>query len=196
MNGKWWLAVAAILLAVSAAQAAGEGAAPVGKPALLVIDIQKAYLFIIPEHEQKLGLYMVNATIKQFREKGLPVIRVYHQDLEEGPAPGAEGFEFPDFIEVKPEDPKVIKHYPSGFKKTDLDKILKEKGVDTVFLVGLSSVGCVLATYFDARGLDYKTFMVKDAIMSHRPDLTRAVEEITEAVGYEAMKYMLDNAKK
>ena len=39
------------------------------------------------------------------------------------------------------------------------------------------------------------TFMVEDALISHRPDLTDAVEEITEAVNYKAIKYMLDNAR-
>jgi len=90
----------------------------------------------------------------------------------------------------------VIKNYPSAFKKTDLEKILRDQGADTVFLCGLSAVGCVLYTYFDAKGLEYRTFMIKDAIMSHRPDLTRSVEEITGAVDLDAVAYMLECARR
>jgi nicotinamidase-related amidase len=185
------------LLAAPAVWAAGEKApaSPKGKPALLVIDIQNAFLPMVPETDRKIGLYVIDATIKLFRENGLPVVRVYHTEPGQGPLPGTEAFEFPSSVGIKPDDPKVVKNFPSGFKKTDLDKILKEQGVDTVFLVGLSSVGCVLATYFDARTLDYQAFMVKDAVMSHRTDLTRAVEEITEATSYDVVKYVLDRSK-
>jgi hypothetical protein len=37
--------------------------------------------------------------------------------------------------------------------------------------------------------------MVEDALISHRPDLTDAVEEITQAVNYKAIEYMLANAR-
>lgn len=199
MTKKAFLILAGLLLlAVPAGWTAGEAPPAVskGKPALLVIDIQNAYLPMVPEGDKRIGLYVIDAMIQLFRENGYPVIRVYHSDLEHGPQPGTEAFEFPSSISIKPEDPQVIKHYPSSFKKTNLDKMLKEQGVDTVFLVGLSSVGCVLATYFDANNLDYQTFMVKDAIMCHRTDLTRAVQDFTDAVGYDVVKFMLQHSKR
>ena len=61
-------------------------------------------------------------------------------------------------------------------------------------LCGLSATGCVLATYFDAVGRDYRTFMVKNGLISHDSELTDGVEEITRAVGYGAIDYMLLNA--
>ena len=88
----------------------------------------------------------------------------------------------------------VIKSYPSAFKKTELEKVLAANGADTVFLTGLSATGCVLATYFDAVGLELRTFMVEHALISHDAELTRSVEEITGAVGYKALKYMVENA--
>jgi len=47
-----------------------------------------------------------------------------------------------------------------------------------VFLVGLSAVGCVLATYHGADDLDYKVFMVKHALISHDAALTKSVYDI------------------
>ncbi len=88
----------------------------------------------------------------------------------------------------------MVKTHASAFNSTELDRILREQGVDTVFLSGLSAVGCVLATYFDADRLDYRVFMVRDGLISHDAELTASVEEMTGAVGFEAIAYMLDGA--
>jgi len=170
--------------------------APRMRPALLVIDIQNAYLPMMAEADRKIGMEMINYAISLFRLHGFPIIRVYHVEPGFGPAQGSPEFEFPSSVPVKPDDPMIVKNFPSGFKKTSLDKLLKDKGVNTVFLCGLSAVGCVLATYHGAMDRDYRTFMVKDALISHDPVLTKAVQEICESVGYEALKAMLENAQK
>ena len=139
---------------------------------------------------------MINATIELFREKGFPIIRVYHTSPEYSPKPGTEAFEFPASVPVKPDDPKIVKNFPSAFKKTGLDQMLKDKGCNTVFLCGLSAVGCVLATHFGADDLDYNTFMIKDAVLSHNAAYTSSIESIMDAVGYQAVKAMLENAWK
>jgi nicotinamidase-related amidase len=165
-------------------------------PALLVIDIQNEYLPMVPEREKEVALYMINAVIQLFRENGFPVIRVYHTDPKSGPKPGTEAFEFPKSVFIKPEDPKIIKNYPNAFKKTDLAKVLSDKGCNTLFLCGLSAVGCVLATYHGAMDLDYDVFMLKDAIMSHNSAYTDSIEDIFSALGYDALKVMLEYAQK
>jgi nicotinamidase-related amidase len=164
------------------------------KPALLVIDIQNAYLPYISEEDKAIGMYMINAAIQLFRENGFPVVRVYHTDPKEGPPPGTEAFEFPETVEIKPEDPEIVKNYPNAFKKTELEKWLRDKGYDTVFLCGLSAVGCVLATYWDANNLDFNVFMIKDAIMSHNSSYTDFVEDICETVPFTALKLLLENS--
>jgi len=165
-----------------------------GKPALLVMDIQNAYVPYMDEAETDGALRMINATMALFRERGLPVIRVYHTDPARGPKPGTDPFEFPDSVLVQADDPMVVKSRPSAFNGTELDRILREHEVDTVFLSGLSAVGCVLATYFEGDGLDYRVFMVRGGLISHKAELTDAVEEMTGAVGYGAIEYMLDGA--
>ena len=166
------------------------------KPALLVIDIQNAYLKYIPEREKEVGMANINQYIELFRSHGCPVIRVYHFSKEYGPEQGTEQFEFPNSVSIKPDDPKVIKTYPDGFNKTDLDKVIKEKGSNTLFLCGLSAVGCVLATWIGASNHDYETFLIKDAIMSHNSDYTNNVEIMFDAVGYDVVKLILEQSKK
>ncbi|MCX6565784.1 MAG: isochorismatase family protein [Candidatus Aminicenantes bacterium] len=163
------------------------------KPALLVIDIQNAYLPLMDEKDKKPGMEMINYFIALFRANGFPVIRIYHTDLKRGPAPGSEEFEFPKTVAIRDDDPKVIKNYGNAFKKTELDKLLKAKGCNTVFLCGLSAVGCVLATYHGAMDLDYEVFMIKDALISHDAALTKSVQEICQTIDYYALKMLLEN---
>ncbi|HOY32073.1 MAG TPA: isochorismatase family protein [Bacteroidales bacterium] len=166
------------------------------KPALLIIDIQNVYLKMVPEREKEVALYYINGLIELFRKHGYPVIRIYHHDKESGPAPGTELFEFPASVLIKADDPKIIKTYGDGFNKTDLDNVIKEQGSNTLFLCGLSAVGCVLATWIGAQNNDYKAFMVKDAIMSHNSDYTNNVEDMFDAVSYDVVKLILESADK
>jgi nicotinamidase-related amidase len=165
------------------------------KPALLVIDIQKAFLPMMSS-DKDMAMEYINALIDLFRKNGYPVIRVYHTSEEYGVTPGTEGFEYPETVKILPTDQKVLKTYPDGFNKTDLDKVIKTSGSNTLFLCGLSAVGCVLATWIGAQNADYKAFMVKDAIISHNAEYTNNVEEMFDAINFDVVKLIIENAGK
>ncbi len=191
------VSAALAILVMSAAVVAADGdepSAPGGKPALVVMDIQNAYLPMMDDEGKEQALDYVNYAITKFRERGLPIIVVYHTDPARGPEPGTDAFEFPDEIKINDDDIKVVKNFPSAFVKTELEDILRREGCDTVFLVGLSAVGCVLRTYFDAERLNFRTFMVEGALLSHDTDLTHSVEELTGAVRIGNLEYMILNA--
>lgn len=162
------------------------------KPALLVIDIQNEYLPYMAEKDKNLALRMINAAISLFRENNLPIIRVYHTDPKYGPKPDSNDFEFPSSIHIKDDDPKIIKNYPSAFKNTDLENVLREKECNTLFLCGLSAVGCVLATYHGAMDRDFNVFMIKNALMSHNSTYTKMIEDISDTVSYKTMMVILN----
>jgi len=164
------------------------------KPALLVIDIQNTYLQYIPDADKDAALLRINYYIEMFRQYDCPVINIYHYSKEKGPEQKTQEFEFPSSVPVKPEDTRIIKTYPDSFNKTDLDKVLREKGCNTLFLCGLSSVGCVLATWLGAFNHDYKAFLIKDAIMSHKKSYTENIETMFEAVGHDVIQLILDSS--
>uniref|UniRef100_A0A0G4F7G3 nicotinamidase n=1 Tax=Chromera velia CCMP2878 TaxID=1169474 RepID=A0A0G4F7G3_9ALVE len=68
---------------------------------------------------------------------------------------------------------KTVDSY-SGFgsppEDTGLDKILKEKGVKTVYCVGLAMDYCVGSTALDAARLGYETFVIEDAVRGVFPE--------------------------
>lgn len=183
-----------LVLATAVFVAAQAKPAPAkARPALLVIDIQNAFLPHMDQDDVKRGLEMINYVIALFRDNGFPVIRVYHTDPQMGPAVDSEDFQFPKTTAVKPDDPRVIKNFPNAFKKTNLDALLKEKHINTLFLCGLSATACVLATYHGALDLDYNVFMVKGALISPGAAATGHVEAITAGIDYFPLKLLLEN---
>jgi len=165
------------------------------KPALIVIDIQKAFLPMMSA-DKEMAMEYINALIDLFRKNGYPVIRVYHTSEEYGVIPGTEGFEYPETMKILPTDPKVLKTYGDGFNKTDLDKVVRATGSNTLFLCGLSATGCVLATWIGAQNHDYKAFMVKNAIISPSSEYTKDVEQIFDAISYDMVQLIMDSVQR
>jgi len=165
------------------------------KPALLLIDVQNRYMPMMAEQDVKEAPKYINWYMLLFRHYKLPVVRVYHSDPKWGPEPGSDGFAFDTVFHIEESDPMVIKTYGDGFNKTNLDSLLQAKGINTVFLCGLSATGCVLATYIGANNHDYKAFMLKDALLSHDAELTKAVQEFTSTISWEGLKLLLENTE-
>lgn len=164
------------------------------KPALLVIDIQNFSLKFIPAMDIEPALFRINMFIDLFRKHDFPIIRIYHLNEKHGLVQGTEDFEFPKSVSIELEDPMIIKTYPDSFNKTDLDKELKEKGCNTLFICGLSATGCALATWLGAFNHDYKAFLVKDALLSPNKDHTTNIEIMFDAVGYDVIQLIIENA--
>ena len=185
------------ILLVSLAMAGSDKKKAEGmKPALVIIDIQNQYLKYIPERDKEIGLMSINWAIGLFRQHGFPIYRVYHTNPQYGPEPDSDAFQFPESVQIQEGDPQIVKNYPSAFKKTELEKLLREEGCNTLFLCGLSAVGCVMATYWGAVDLEFDVFMLEDAIMCHNSAYTNYVEDILQTVSITTMQTMLKYAPK
>jgi nicotinamidase-related amidase len=165
------------------------------KPALLVIDIQNAYLPLMDPDGAESALATINQLLDLFRRRNLPIFRIYHTDAARGPQPATEPFEFPSSVRVVPQDPMVIKTYGDAFNKTDLHALLIEKGRDTVFLCGLSAVGCAFATSVGAENRDLRAIFVRGALLSHDAFLTQGIEDTYGAADLAAVEAMLEGAE-
>jgi len=88
--------------------------------------------------------------------------------------------------QVAPADGDVVipKRRYSGFFGTDLDITLREKGVDTLRLVGDCTNICVLYTAADARNLGYAVEVVRDGVTSFDLEAHRdALRELEKTLG-------------
>jgi len=164
-------------------------------PALLVIDLQNDYLPHMSEGDKKTALDTINSAIGLFHKNNLPVIRIYHHDVLRGPQPGTKGFEYPKSVAIAGSDPKVIKQYQDAFAKTCLDSLLKARGVNTVFLCGLSATGCVLGTYFGALDHDYLALMLREGLISPETKQTDMIREICRTISFGSVKNMLNRKR-
>lgn len=163
------------------------------KPALIVIDVQEAFIGMMDQNAISEPIEYINAYVAAFKQLGFPVIYIYHTSDEYGVPVGSEGYQFIDEISISDDATKITKTYGNAFNKTDLDSTLKVLDCNTLFLCGLSASGCVYSTYVGGQDLDYNTFVLKNALMSHDQKVTKMIEEIVDAVGPNAMKLIFEN---
>ena len=73
-----------------------------------------------------------------------------------------------------PGEPVVRKTRYSAFVGTDLDQRLRDMGVDTLVVAGLTTECCVDGTVRDAFNLDYHVFVAADACAAYEADIHAA----------------------
>jgi nicotinamidase-related amidase len=71
----------------------------------------------------------------------------------------------------------VRKRRVGAFSTTDLADQLRERGVDTLILAGVSTSGCVLSTVRDASDRDYRLIVLADACFDPEPEVHVALTE-------------------
>jgi len=138
------------------------------KPALILIDIQKAFDNLQywggqrnnPEAENNAG-----ELLKLWRNKKLPVFHIKHCSsirtslLNELNA----GNEFKDIVKPIDGEPIIKKNVNSAFIGTDLKERLDNEKISKLVIVGLTTDHCVSTTARMAGNFGYDTFVVSDA---------------------------------
>lgn len=79
-------------------------------------------------------------------------------------APASMGAEIVDELKPKEDEPVVIKHRYSSFIQTDLELILRNKGIKNVLVTGNATNVCVESTARHAFMLDFLTVTVSDCV--------------------------------
>ncbi len=81
--------------------------------------------------------------------------------------------------EVAPKDGDLVtvKHRVSAFAGSDLEMILRAKGVDTLVLFGISTSGVVLSTVRQAADMDFRLVVVSDCCADRDPEVHRVLTE-------------------
>lgn len=162
------------------------------KPALLVIDVQKAYFNKDSTEPLENAIEYINAAIDLFRSKDLPVIAILHMDKDSGHVPGTDGFDFPSSVKIEPKDLHIHKEYSNAFAHTPLAEELKKMGVDTVVITGYLAEGCVLSTYRGAPEHDFSPIILRDSIASPSKENARFVERISNLISFGALAKFLE----
>jgi nicotinamidase-related amidase len=157
------------------------------KPALLVVDMQKAYRKGPAVQSIDAACEYINAAAALFRKRGLPVLWIQNRDEWDEAVPGKPGFEIIDGLKPLEAEPRITKEYSNSFNKTDCKKILDAHGVDTVIVTGYAAEHCVLSTCRGARDLDLTPIILRGGIASSVDQNIGFVESIDEVISYGAL---------
>jgi len=102
---------------------------------------------------------------------------------------GTKGAQIVPELAPAKDDVVIPKRRYSGFFGTDLDITLRERGVDTLRLVGDCTNICVLYTAADARNLGYAVEVVQDGVTSFDEEAHRdALRELEKKLGAKLLR--------
>jgi ureidoacrylate peracid hydrolase len=81
----------------------------------------------------------------------------------------AEGYEYWHLNDIKPEDAQITKKRYSAFIQgsSNLERYLRERGIDTLLITGTATNVCCESTGRDAMMLNFKVVMVADGLATH-----------------------------
>ena len=157
------------------------------KPALINIDLQKAYTcvgeFATAYETDPRQLEHVNTLAAEFRARGFPVVWTYVAYMASGEDAGVWGTrtntpdslqnikvgsrraEFDDRLVIdRQRDIIINKRMASAFFETNLGSIFTFHGVDTVVVTGGSTSGCVRATAVDSLQRSFRTIVPEECV--------------------------------
>ena len=141
------------------------------KTALVVIDVQNDYF-----PGGKFVLFRANAALRKTlilrdwaRRLGLPIVWVRHTSCHAGSfflLPDTKGQELHPALEPRPGELLVDKDDPNSFVGTNLEALLRQRGIDTVVWAGMISWMCVETTVRSAKDRGFRNLVVRDAVAS------------------------------
>ncbi|KAF9460368.1 isochorismatase [Collybia nuda] len=138
--------------------------------ALVVIDVQQGFN-MSPYTEKSRStpdcVPNISRIISSFRSVSLPVIHVQHYSLEPTSVfnrdYSAEGYAIQREAAPIPSEPIFVKRVNSAFIGTDLEKHLRDAGIKTLVMVGLTTSHCVSTTVRMAGNLGWEVYVPRDA---------------------------------
>src|SRR5215213_4573066 len=138
---------------------------PIEQSALLVVDVQDSFK-LGSRWEQRSNLSFesnVSRLIQAYREAGLPVIFILHNDSDPGFRPGDPEVRLMEFLRRDEGDPLILKNTRNAFTGTNLGEILEARGVRRVVVTGISTEQCCETTTRVAADLGYDVDFVTEA---------------------------------
>jgi nicotinamidase-related amidase len=157
--------------------------------ALLVMDYQPMILGMLADSESLLARAGDAIRIARDRGVGVGYVRVAFADADYAAVPAhsrfapivktygaafhsdAPGTAVHGDIAPQPGDIIVRKTRVGAFSTTDLDRQLKERGIVTLLLAGITTSGVVLSTVREAADRDYQVFVLADASADREPEV-------------------------
>lgn len=136
--------------------------------ALIIIDIQNDYfengrMPLVGPVEASLNARKI---LDQFRAEGLPIVHIQHIAARPNSTflqPISKGSEIHENVKPLETEKVVVKHFPNGFRETDLLDYLKSKNITDLVICGMMTHMCVDATVRAAKDYGFNCILIGDA---------------------------------
>ena len=93
----------------------------------------------------------------------------------------------PEEFQVLPEDTLILKPRYSAFFATELDMILRRRGIRRLLLAGTTTPNCIRTTCYDALSLDYDVVVLTDCTSSNTDEIQESNLRDMENAGAKLM---------
>lgn len=138
------------------------------KPALLLVDIQKAFLeeeYWGGNRNNKNAEVVCANILNEWRTLNLPLFHIKHSstNLKSKLYKTNKGFEFNEKVTPLNNEPVITKNVNSAFIGTNLKEQLDDLNIDTLVIIGLTTNHCVSTTARMAGNFGYDTYLISDA---------------------------------
>jgi|FLYN01.1.fsa_nt_gi nicotinamidase-related amidase len=170
-----------------------------GRVAVLVIDMVRDFTDMergkTPNEPASKMVPLVHDFVEQARSLGALVIWVIDAHRPNKPdfelenvrrhcEAGTLGVELAPPLQPREEDYILNKRRYSAFVGTDLDLILRDNHVDTIFLTGTKTNVCIRATAQDGFSNNYRVVVPRECVATDKPHLHEAnLEDIDKYMG-------------
>lgn len=177
------------------------------RAALLIIDMQND--FVLEGKPMRVAgaravIPNARAVLACFREQNLPVfhiVRVHRPDgsdveiirkerfrMQPFAVTGTHGAAIIDELAPLPGEHVLTKTRMSAFIGTELDLMLRNLGITTLYITGIQTPNCIRATVFDAIAWNYPVVLVDDAVGAGSEEVHRANVRDMENIGVRVVK--------
>ena len=136
--------------------------------ALIIIDIQNDYfengkMPLVGPVEASLNAKLI---LEQFRKEKLPVFHIQHISVRPNSTfmlPVTKGQEIHENVRPIEGEKVIVKHFPNGFRETELLEDLKSKNITDLVICGMMTHMCVDATVRAAKDYGFNCVLIGDA---------------------------------
>ncbi len=156
--------------------------------ALIVVDVQQGLFNKKTKVYKEVELIEnINSIIEKFRKEKHPIIFIRHTN-KSMLIEGSDNWQIHYGVKCLDSDTKINKSKSNVFNEKTLPKLLKEKNVTEIVVVGLVTHGCVKAACLSAKKIGLGVTLIGDAHSSFNINAKELINEWNDKLTTEGIK--------
>ncbi|WP_440117777.1 cysteine hydrolase family protein [Paenibacillus sp. QZ-Y1] len=160
------------------------------KIGMLIVDMQES--IVRAKLDQKAidrACEYINHVADVLRSNDHVVVHV--QDVEGMEDATSDEYRIIPEVDVDEKDLTVTKKSSNAFWQTDLEQVLKSRGIELVIIAGFAAEECVLFTYHGAMERGFRPVMLQNGILSTHHEAVMSTYRDRNVISYPVVDYLI-----